>query len=468
MHTPFPEPWCAALARAGYVVVEPEPPDDGPVVVLRGDRRASLTVVALPDDQARARCAEHLARWRHVDDPGFDRLDDALDLGDAVALVRPCTGGSLAEFVEHHGRLTAGQASTLLVVLGRSLARLHADGLVYGPMTAHDVRIVDGRPRLVVPPPTARGGHVLAASPAEDAYHLAALTDSVIAASYGPEASARPAAMLRALNRTVVSALGDAQSRPGVGTLAALSHDIAPCQPLVLLEPPAGAASGDPRDRGARQARPVRRVAATAVGGLVVVLAAVAWWSGAGHALVHDASDLGPAVAQPARPGPDGPQIDGPADGPAAAAAALTEERFALLARMTAAVPDVDARAWGDVTVLGSPAHTQALDLVSVLVADGSSMSGLSATVESATLLTGDTSSARVEVVYATSEYAVRGAAGSTVVPAEAAQSAVLTLVRTDAGWRVSEVAEGTDEAATERATARASTTPLQSPATGG
>ena len=466
MDTPFPELWCAALARAGYVVADAAPAGHGPVVVLRGGRRSSLTILALPDSAARGRCAEHLARWSHVDDPGIDQLDDALDLGDAVALVRPCAGGTLAEFVDHHGRLTAGQASTLLVVLGRALARLHADGLVYGPMTAHDVRIVGGQPRLVVPGPMPRSGHGLGPSPAEDAYHLAALADSVVAAAYGPEAQAAPAAVLRALNRIIVSALGDAQSRPGVGTLAALSHDVAPCQPLVLLEPPADASTGDARGRDVGSVRSVRRVVATRVGGLVVVLAAAAWWSGAGHALVRDSSDDRPVVAQPGEP-VDGPMIDGPADGPAAAAAALTVGRFDLLARMAAAEPDVDARAWAGVTVLGSPAHTQVLELVSVLVADGSSVSGLSATVESATLLEGDASTARVEVVYATSEYAVRGAVGSTVIPAATGQSAVLTLVRTDAGWRVSEVAEGTPEQAAEPATAEASTTLPPTPATG-
>lgn len=490
MDTPPPERWLAALVAAGYTV------GDGattggrtaggrPLVVVHGDRRATVAVVALADDDARAACAEHLARWRSVDDPAIDRLDDALDLGDAVALVRPCSGVTLAEFVRQQGRLVAGQASTLVVVLGRALARLHADCLFYGAMSADDVLVVDGQPRLVVPGPPGHRGHVLPPSPAEDAYHLAALTSSVIAPAYGTEAGARSVAALRALDRIVVSALGDAQTRPGVGTLAALSHDIAACQPLVVLEPPPTVLEDAVvrRSRGRRRSagqrgsagprgapgprRPSRRPAVTLVGGVVGVLVGAVWWAGASAGLLPGSAAPTPVPVQPEAAEGEVPRVDGPEDGAAVAAAVLTEDRFDLLAAMTGTDPDVDARAWADVTVVGSPAHTQALELVSVLVAGGSSVSGLSATVESATLLEDGAETARVEVVYSTSEYAVRSAVGSTVVPAADGQTATLTLVRTDVGWRVSEVGEAQVGGASG-ATAVASTTPPQRPTTGG
>lgn len=467
MQTALSDPWRAALARAGYEL-DASTDDAGPLLVRDG-RRSALTIVPLPDDTARTRCSEHLARWRTVDDPGVERLDDAVDLGDAVALVRPAGGMTLAELVAHQGRLSAGQASTVLVMLGRALARLHAGGLVYGPMSPEDVVLVDGQPRLVVPSPEAGVAHVLAASPAEDAYHLAALTGSVIADAYGPGAPAHPAAALRALNRTIVSALGDAESRPGVGTLAALSHDVAACQPLVLLEPPSPPAAGEPCADVPRARRRSRRPVALALGGLAVaVVLAGAWWSD-----VRQDGEHGAPVPVASTDAQVGPRIDGPPDGPAAAGAALTEQRFDLIALLTAPDPDIDARAWTEITAPGSPAHTQALDLVGRLVADGSSLTGLSATVDSATLLASDASTARVEVVYATSEYAVRRTGGSAVVPASGSQAAVLTLVRTDAGWRVSAVEEEGVRGAVEEATGSSvsgpgATTQPPGPATGG
>ncbi|MEP7764203.1 hypothetical protein [Sanguibacter sp. 25GB23B1] len=469
MHTALTDPWRATLLSAGYALADTTPGETVPVVVRDG-RRSALTIVPLPDDAARDRCSEHLARWRTVDDPGVEQLDDAVDLGDAVALLRPLADRTLAEFVELQGRLSAGQASTVLVVLGRALARLHAGGLVYGPLTAADVVVVHGQPRLVVPSPQAGADHPLPASPAEDAYHLAALTDSVIVDAYGPRAPAHPAAALRALNRTIVSALGDARSRPGVGTLAALSHDVAACQPLLVLEPPsASPVPGEPRDEDPRAGGRRRRPVALAVGGLVLaVTVAGAWWGGAGQDIA--ARDPNPVASAD---GTGTPQVDGPADGPAAAAVTLTEERFDLIARLTAADPDIDARAWAEITEPGSPAHTQALDLVGELVADGASLTGLSATVDSATLLDSDASSARVEVVYATSEYAVRRAGGSVVVPASGPQAAVLTLVRTDAGWRVSAVGADGAQGVVGQATAwlvtsSGATTPLPTAASGG
>lgn len=225
------------LAEAGYV---PAPalgtvPVRGRIRVQdAGGNPFDLELVALADG-AREASVAHLAGWFSVADPAVEPLVDALDLDDAIgyltAVAAPCT---LETFVEVSGRLGAGHTSTLLVTIGRALARLHARGLRYGPMRPQDVLIDDGRVVLTVPKPAPAGAAPLAPSPQEDAYHLAALADAVIAPAHGPQAGDRPEPGLRGLVKLIVSALGDAESRPGVGTLATLSHDLAPCLPLVL------------------------------------------------------------------------------------------------------------------------------------------------------------------------------------------------------------------------------------------
>lgn len=442
MHLPLTASWRDALTLEGYVAVDATAEEAGPVTVRRSSDgvRAEVTIVPLADESARTACTQHLARWQQVDDPAVDQLVDAVDLGDAVALLRPVDGQELGDLVLRHGRLSAGQTSTLLVVLGRALARLHAGGVVYGPISVHDVRVLDGQPRLVVPAPRTGAEPGLPWSPAEDAYHLASLADAVVAAAYGPDAPAGPAAALRALHRVIVSALGDSASRPGVGTLATASHDVAACQPLVALEPPPQAPPDeDTADARPRPDRRRRRVITLAVAVLALACAGGVWWN-------HD--DPGPDEAQWPTPTADGAVHAGPpadvshasSDDPASAAGNLTRARFALIARLAASDPDIDARGWSDITVVGSPAHLQALDLVAGLVADGSTVSGLSATVDATTVLESTPTSARVEVVYTTSEYAVRDARGESVVPAATSQRAVLTLARTVDGWRVSDV----------------------------
>lgn len=447
MHLPLTASWRDALNREGYLVVGEAPEQGAPITVRRSSDGvvAGVTVVAAADAAARDACAEHLARWQPVDDPAVEQLVDAVDLGNAVALLRPVSAPVLVDLVREHGRLSAGQTSTLLVVLGRALARLHATGIVYGPLSAHDVRVVDGQPRLVVPAPPAATDTGLRPSPAEDAYHLAALADSVVAAAYGPEAPAGQAAALRSLHRVIVSALGDAASRPGVGTLATTSHDVAACQPLILLAPPPQERPGeDDADVRRRPTRRRRGPLALAAASLVLACASGLWWTQSGAGTDEEQAPApradGTHQTAPETAGTTDVE-DGPAAGPAEAAGELTRARFELIASLTESDPDIDARGWSDVTVAGSPAHLQALDLVAGLVADGSTVSGLSASVETTAVLDSTPTTARVSVVYTTSEYAVRGPRGNRVVPAASSQEAVLTLARTVDGWRVSEVA---------------------------
>lgn len=226
----------ARLADAGYVLapaLDPPPVRGRARVHDSTGRPFDLELVELPDGAREAHIA-HLSGWFPVADPGVEHLVDALDLDDAVGYLTAVSGAcTLEAFVEATGRLGAGHTSTVLVTLGRTLARLHAHGLRYGPIRPRDVLVDAGRVLLTVPRPPLTGAAPMAPSPQEDAYHLAALADAVIAPAHGPEAGDRPEPGLRGLSNLIVSALGDADTRPGVGTLATLSHDLAPCLPLV-------------------------------------------------------------------------------------------------------------------------------------------------------------------------------------------------------------------------------------------
>ena len=229
------------LTEAGYTLAPTLAPVPVPGRIRVQDSAGQpldLQLFALPDG-AREACIAHLSAWFPVSDPGVEHLVDALDLDDAIgyltAVAGPCT---LETYVTATGRLGAGHTSTVLVTLGRTLARLHAQGLRYGPIRPCDVLVDAGRVVLTVPEPVWTT-MPMAPSPQEDAYHLARLADAVIAPAHGPSAPARPEPGLRGLAKLIISAMGDSGSRPGVGTLATLSHDLAPCLPL---DPPRDAA----------------------------------------------------------------------------------------------------------------------------------------------------------------------------------------------------------------------------------
>lgn len=220
-----------------------EPHDGRPAVSGRhailgvGGARFDLTVVDLPDHAARERAVQRLTRWNEVDDPALERLADLVDLGPStLGLLTPRSAGlTLDGFCSVEGNLSAGRASTVLVVLGRVLARLHHAGEAYGPIAPTRVLVDDGRPVLTLPLPEAGG--VLPPSASEDAYHLASVVDGLLVRPHAAGTSAGDRHVVRALGRLLVGALGDAVDRPGVGTLASSSHDLAPCQPLLVLPP---------------------------------------------------------------------------------------------------------------------------------------------------------------------------------------------------------------------------------------
>ena len=110
----------------------------GDVVAVKVGRR--------PDDAHAAREAALLAR---VDHPHVVRLRNVVECPDGTrALVLDLAGGgSLRDLVAARGVLTAGETVTLAVGLGRTLADLHALGLVHGDLTPGNVLLTDdGRP----------------------------------------------------------------------------------------------------------------------------------------------------------------------------------------------------------------------------------------------------------------------------------------------------------------------------------
>lgn len=548
------------LAEAGYVLdpVRSPPPVRGRLRVRDGAGHPfDLALVDVPDG-AREAFIAHLSSWFAITDSDLEPLVDALDLDDVIGyLTAPAAPETLETFVEATGRLGAGHTSTVLVTLGRTLARLHAQGVAYGPMRPRDVLVVSGRVLLTVPRPDVAGPAAIPPSPQEDAYHLAALADSVIERLHGPQAPPDPPPGLRGLVRLVVSALGDAKTRPGVGTLATLSHDLAPCLPLVAPQKPASPASPDGidrgeehvgMDRGAERAGPERigaqradshrpDVAGSREGGAQRGLdrpgprrrkafrgATVRErtrdvGTGGGH-LVSSDGEGEPATRRPARAAASPTTInrapaarsapataarpgrrrhrglavvtivavvaavslgavvvnrlgagspayaagtqESPATGPAAssvgasavedpgaAAARLTRARMDRVVALTNAVPAVSTDGdWADVMLAGSPAHTQAAELVSRLQAQQAQISGL--TVETGTPVvlaqaapTPDApGTAQVQITFTISAYTLRSAAGAQEIPASVERAAVLDLVTTDSGWVVAGVSE--------------------------
>lgn len=547
------------LAEAGYV---PAPAAGTPPV--RGRIRVQdaaghpfdLEVVPLGPATREAWIA-HLADWFSVSDPGVEPLVDALDLQDAIGCLTPVAQPSTLEtFVETEGRLGAGHTSTVLVTLGRALARLHARGLRYGPMHPRNVLIDAGRALLTVPQPSGTGTTPIAPSVEEDAYYLAALVDAVIAPTHGPLAVDPPEPGLRGLAKVVVSAMGDADDRPGVGTLATLSHDLAPCLPLVpiraevpeeVMEPhgesspragrrsaplpretrrtlsersgrwrrgrPTGAeqaarvvrtsASGQAgrADRVARPGRaagrvasrgdlpnrgdvpshgelPSRRAAAgrrgvrgpqdddrrTSEGSRrtrrrTVVIVAVVLTGLLGGGVVHRWTTGAPAVAvpltEPAAVG-RGSRVPVTGEAPEDAAVRLTVARMDRVVALTNAAAPVPGSIdtpdppddWGDLLVAGSPAHTQAVDLVESLRGDGALITGLTVDTDGAVLVAEEpgegsaSSTAQVEVTFTIGAYTLESPTGAQTVPASASRTALLDLIHTETGWLVATVQE--------------------------
>lgn len=205
-------------------------------------------------------------------------------------------------------------------------------------------------------------------------------------------------------------------------------------------------------DAGSPRVRRVARAVATvaSVSGLLVisallVMAVAALGRDGGTAAAQTAAHGGvtversssdPAVA-PAFPGTD------PAD-PRTDAASPRERPGALLGVLA----DARASAWREATPAllhgadapGSAAATRDAAAVSEVARAGLRYSGLRYTVAETETVSATARTAVIRARIDTGPYAVVGPSGSTPRPATAGDPVLVHLVRTDAGWRVSDI----------------------------
>jgi eukaryotic-like serine/threonine-protein kinase len=128
----------------------------GSSVVWRATRDADGAVVAVKVVVARGdadRAVRESALLRRLPDEGLVRVRDAFSLPEhptAVALVLDFVeGGSLATVLRARGHLSAGEAVTVLAPVARSLASVHAAGVVHADVAPGNVLLErSGRPLL--------------------------------------------------------------------------------------------------------------------------------------------------------------------------------------------------------------------------------------------------------------------------------------------------------------------------------
>ncbi|WP_158220353.1 serine/threonine-protein kinase [Kineosporia sp. A_224] len=248
---------------------------------VTGDRVA-VKVGRRPDDARTTREAALLAR---VDHPHVVRLRNLVECPDGTrALVLELAGGgSLAGLVAARGRLGPGETVTVAVGLARTLADLHALGLVHGDLTPGNVLLADdGRP-LVGDLGVAgvlgradgeRWGTTGFADPADgpaddparDVHALGAVVRFCLTGSpdagTGP-AAGHPAGGTAGATADALLALADLctgdrpDRRPDAAEVARLAWTAGPAEPLRLVAAGA-AADAAPDDAGAARTRQAR------------------------------------------------------------------------------------------------------------------------------------------------------------------------------------------------------------------
>lgn len=377
----------------------------------------------------------------------------------------------LATVLAVRGRLSPAESAGVLVGVAQALAAMHSADLVHGPLSALDVMLdAGGEVRLQ---PRLDGAHDCTV--ADDVLAVASLVDGLLGPRTGDDDAAT------ALRAVLAPALApDPLVRPEAGTLAAWAHDAVAPEAVRLPEPAtlAVAALGgartphsapEPRVPTARHrkayrgasavgsagrartvARPRRQRApggpARRIGGLVAVIAVVGVLAGVAMSMRAPSSppviqaDAAAVRAVSTSASASEHRADAVLDrrDPAAAAAALTERRLGLLTGSSGAP---DRAALAAVEIEDSPAHAADGALVDRLTARGVELRGAEVKVHSAAAVEATDDRAEVTVEYEVGAYEQVSVGGeSTVVPASGARTSRLSLVWTDAGWRVSEV----------------------------
>jgi hypothetical protein len=227
----------------------------------------ALKVVAVGEHDAAGAMSE-VAVLRQAPVEGLVRCHEAVALPGplpAVALVLDLVeGGSLASAVGARGHLSAGEAVTVASPVARTLAGLHALGVVHGDVSPANVLLEpSGRPVLADLGTARVVGHVpgephgtpgfvapeveagAAPAPASDVYAAGALTWWCVTGEAPPLGPLRPgllevAPWVPPAFADVVEALlrGRPEDRPTASEAALALYDAAGCEPLAL---PAGA-----------------------------------------------------------------------------------------------------------------------------------------------------------------------------------------------------------------------------------
>lgn len=386
------------------------------------------------------------------------------------ALLDDDGGPSLAEMRRARVPLTDAEAVTVAVPLAETLDALRDAGLAYGPPGPGDVRFLPGgRPALVVP-------RRWADEPDDDVPGLLRTVLAVMTPPLPPADDDVPdlrpvledllacgcrsgAEVVRACFTTVSP---EPVRIPDAGALAraglvdprawpggrAIGRDLRRC--ASLREPTAaraGAAvtSGPSRRAVRRRARRRARlrtvavvaVATALVGGLLLRPATDRATAGqvpstADRAAGQVTSPAGVAIAPSAAGGAVDPVVDRTA--PAAAAAALTRQRAAVIGAG-------DAAGLAAVDAPGGSALDADEDLLASL--DGDRLDGLSVDVQATDLVEADPDAPGVAVTSAMSPYRRLGGSGTAFVPGAAPRTVMLHLRWTAVGWRVWSVEEG-------------------------
>jgi hypothetical protein len=435
--------------------------------------------------------ADHVARelavLGRVRAEGLVGFHDAFGLPSdppSVAIVLDrVEGGSLVSVLAARGRLSVGEAVTVLTPVARTLAGLHAAGVVHGDVSPPNVLFErTGRPlladlgvaRLVGQEPGevyGTDGFVapevgLGAVPgqAADVYAVGALAwCCVTGAPPDPPALRRslaelagglPEAWLEVVSRCLAA---DPAERPSAAEAALLFFDAAPCEALQLVvagdeaslltrricsgapAPPSTPEGGRRWRLRRRRPRPLRVVAACGVAVVTAVGAATA----GGLALAeswspHPSAPFGAAsrssVAPPADPVRD-------RSSPTADARALMG---ALAQRRAAAMNSGTVADLSEVDAPGSPALSSDAALLGQLSSAGQRYEGVSLTVRSARLVRRNAATATVRAAVDTSAYRLVAASGrSEERPAAKGEELSFDLVWAQNGWRVSRVTGG-------------------------
>jgi hypothetical protein len=223
----------------------------------------ALKVVAVGEHDAAGAMAE-VAVLRQARVEGLVRCHEAVALPGplpAVALVLDLVeGGSLASAVGARGHLSAGEAVTVASPVARTLAGLHALGVVHGDVSPANVLLEpSGRPVLADLGTARVVGHVpgephgtpgfvapeveagAAPTPASDVYAAGALTWWCVTGEAPPPGTLRPgllevAPWVPPAFADVVEALlrGRPEERPTASEAALALYDAAGCEPLAL------------------------------------------------------------------------------------------------------------------------------------------------------------------------------------------------------------------------------------------